>query len=421
MQHEEVREAVVIVREDRMWDKRLVAYYTRVEGKVEWRESIGAEELRRHVLAALPEYMAPAAYVRLEKLPLTPNGKLDRKGLPEPETEAYGAREYEQPVGEIERAVAEIWAEVLGVERVGRNDNFFELGGHSLLVIRVVSRVRKALNVDVMIGDVFGHPVLADLAAAVQEATPATLPPITPAERDGDLPLSFAQQRLWFLAQMGASQAYHIFNGWRLKGRLDRGALRRALDQIVARHEALRTTFVSVEDQPVQSIAAAEESQFHLAEHDLGQASDAQTELDHLASEEATTGFDLEAGPLIRGRLVRVGQQEHALLITMHHIVSDGRSMDVFIRELSMLYGVFVRGEEDPLPDLSVQYVDYAVWQRKWMEGEILQRQGEYWERALAGAPSLLELPADHPRPVEQEYEGGWVRVALDEELSREA
>src|SRR5215212_2836986 len=253
---------------------------------------------------------------------------------------------------------------------------------------------------------------------SVESITPS-LPSISVVEHREHLPLSFAQQRLWFLAQIGASQAYHISNGWRLKGQLDRGALRRALDRILARHEALRTTFVAMEGEPVQRIAAAEESQFHLLEHDLIGVTEPQTELDRLVREEAAAEFDLEAGPLIRGRLIWLDEEEHALLITIHHIVSDGWSMGVFIKELSALYGVYVRGEADPLPELEVQYADYAVWQRKWMEGEVLQRQAEYWERTLAGAPTLLELPTDHPRPAEQEYEGGWVRIVLEENLTR--
>ena len=264
IEHEAVQEAVVIDREDTTGDKRLVAYYTGAETNGDGNDGIGGEELRRHVTGKLPEYMVPAAYVRLEKMPLTPNGKLDRKALPAPEGDVYGARGYEEPIGKIEKTVAEIWSEVLKVERVGRHDNFFELGAHSLLVIRVVSRLRKALNVDVTIRDVFEHPVLADQAAEVQKATPATLPQITPAQRGERLPLSFAQQRLWFLAQLGEGDAYHIFYGWRLKGQLDRGALRRSLDGIVARHDALRTTFVAIEGEPAQRIAAAEESQFHL-------------------------------------------------------------------------------------------------------------------------------------------------------------
>jgi len=251
------------------------------------------------------------------------------------------------------------------------------------------------------------------------ESITTALPSISIVEQREHLPLSFAQQRLWFLAQIGASQAYHIANGWRLKGQLDRAALRGALDRIVVRHEALRTTFVAIESQPVQRIAAAEESRFHLLEHDLVGATEAQTELDRLTKEEAASEFDLEAGPLIRGRLIRLGEEEHALLITMHHIVSDGWSMGVFIRELSVLYGAYVRGEADPLPELEVQYADYAVWQRQWIEGELLRQQAEYWERKLAGAPTLLELPADHARPAEQEYAGGWVRIVLDENLTR--
>src|SRR5262249_11334448 len=242
------------------------------------------------------------------------------------------------------------------------------------------------------------------------------LPPITPAKRGEHLPLSFAQQRLWLLAQMGVSEAYHIFYGLRLKGQLNREALRRALDRIVARHEGFRTTFVSIEGEPAQCVSAAEESRFYLVEHE--QIGD-QEELDRLVREEAATGFDLKSGPLIRGRLVRIGEEEHALLITMHHIVSDAWSMGVFLKELSALYGAFVRRQGDPLPELSVQYADYAVWQRKWMDGEILRKQGEYWERTLAGAPAMLELPMDHLRPAEQDYAGERVKVALEEDLTR--
>ena len=419
LEHIAVREAVVIAREDTVGDRRLVAYYTSAEVNGGGGEGIGAEQLRGLLLAKLPEYMIPAAYVQLEKLPLSPNGKVDRKALPAPEGGAYVARGYEEPVGETERTLAGVWAELLRLERVGRHDNFFELGGHSLLVVRVISRMRKVLNVEITIGDVFAHPALADLARTIESAGQAELPPITPAQRGEDLPLSFAQQRLWFLTQMGASEAYHIFEGLRLKGRLDRESLRRALDRIVVRHEALRTTFISVDGEPSQRIAAPGESRFHLAERDLREQIGAGEELDRLVREEAAAGFDLASGPLIRGRLIRMGEEEHALLFTMHHIVSDGWSRGVFISELSALYGAFARGEEDPLPELGVQYADYAVWQRKWMEGEVLRKQEEYWERTLAGAPSLLELPTDHPRPAEQDYAGGRVQVALDEKLSR--
>src|ERR1700731_1878655 len=217
----------------------------------------------------------------------------------------------------------------------------------------------------------------------------------------------------------GGSEAYHIPFGLHLRGELNRAALRRALDRIVARHEALRTTFVSVNGEAFQRIASVGGSHFHLVEHDLREHIDAGSELKRLASEEARSSFDLEAGPLIRGRLIRLGEDEHALLITMHHIVSDGWSMGVLNNELSVLYGAFSRGEEEPLAKLEVQYADYAVWQRKWMEGEILREQAEYWKTTLAGAPALLELATEHPRPPQQDYAGAFAGLVLDEELTK--
>ena len=389
-----VREAVVLAREDGAGDKRLVAYYTTARAGESEQETWSAEALRNHLAGRLPEYMVPAAYVRLESLPLTPNGKLDRKALPAPEAEAYASRGYAPPQGEIETKLAAMWAEVLKLDRVGRHDNFFSLGGHSLLAVRVVSRLRQELGMEVAIRDLFAHPVLADLAKALGSAARIELPPITPAQRSGRLPLSFAQQRLWFLAQMeGVGEAYHISGGVRLKGDLDRAALRRALDRILIRHEALRTTFAFLDGEPVQRIAAIENSRFALLEHELREHRAAQAELDRLMGMEASAPFDLEHGPLIRGRLIRLADDEHALLLTMHHIVSDGWSMGVLINELSALYNAFLRGEDDPLPELDIQYADYAVWQRQWIEGEVLQQQAAYWKTALADVPALLELP----------------------------
>ncbi|MFZ1005943.1 MAG: amino acid adenylation domain-containing protein, partial [Candidatus Sulfotelmatobacter sp.] len=261
MEHAEVKEAVVLAREDTAGEKRLVAYYTCREsgGGVSESsvESVGAERLRAHLSAVLPDHMVPAAYVRMERLPLMPNGKLDRKALPAPEQEAYAVRWYEAPVGEMETKLAEVWAEVLKLEKVGRHDNFFHLGGHSLLAVRVVSRLQQVLSVEVAVRDLFAHPELTDLARHLQGAAHAELSRIMPAKRSGRLPLSFAQQRLWFLAQMeGASAAYHIPFGLHLKGDLNRTALRRALDRILVRHEVLRTTFAFLDGEPVQEIGA---------------------------------------------------------------------------------------------------------------------------------------------------------------------
>ena len=418
-EHAGVREAVVLAREDTPGAKRLVAYYTSSSATDPEQEVVGAEQLRLHLSASLPEYMVPAAYVRLESLPLTPNGKLDRKALPAPGSMPIPAAPIRTSAGEIETKLAQVWAEVLKLDQVGRHDNFFDLGGHSLLAVRVMARVREALKVEVAIKDLFAYPVLTDLARFLASASSAELSPIVAVERGAHLPLSFAQQRLWFLAQMeGVSQAYHMPMGWRLKGSLDRAALRKALDRIVARHEALRTIFAMVDGDPVQRILSREDSRFHLVEHDLRGRSDGREELARLAAEEAEASFDLEAGPLIRGRLIRLAEEEDALLITMHHIVSDGWSLGVFTKELSTLYRAFLRGEADPLPELEIQYADYAVWQRKWIEGEILQQQAAYWKNALAGAPALLELPTDYPRPAQQDFVGALAKLGLDGQLT---
>jgi len=237
--------------------------------------------------------------------------------------------------------------------------------------------------------------------------------------RSKPLPLSFAQQRLWFLGQMeGVSKAYHIPSSLHLQGELDAVALRRALDRILARHEVLRTSFPLIDGEPVQRIAAAAESRFTLLEHDLREHSAGPAELDRLSAEEATAGFDLTTGPLIRGRLIRLAEDEYVLLITMHHIVSDGWSASILLNELSALYSAFGKDESDPLPELEIQYADYAVWQRQWVEGDILQQQAAYWKATLADAPALLELPVDHPRPARNDYAGAFASLVLDEKLS---
>ncbi|HEU4452803.1 MAG TPA: amino acid adenylation domain-containing protein, partial [Longimicrobium sp.] len=255
-------------------------------------------------------------------------------------------------------------------------------------------------------------------ATAPKQAAPA-LSQIQPADRSGPLPLSFAQWRLWFLDQLGIpGVVYHIPTRLRLRGELDRDALVRALDRVVARHEALRTTFAEVDGEPVQRIAPAEESPFELAEHDLRGHAEAGAELDRLLEEEADETFDLARGPLIRGALIRLADDDQVLVITMHHIVSDGWSMGVFTRELSALYAAFRAGEPDPLPPLPIQYADYAVWQRRWVDGEVLRAQAEYWKETLAGAPELLELPTDRARPARQDFTGRNIGIELDAELT---
>ena len=410
-----VRSAVVVAREEADGDKRLVAYVVGEEG--ETGERIAAPTLRAALLGVLPDYMVPAAFVTLETLPLTPNGKIDRRGLPAPEEGDYAASVYEAPQGAAEEALAEIWCELLRVERVGRHDHFFALGGHSLLAVRVVTAVRERLGVELAVGDVFTQPVLKDLAGLAAGAEASQGAAIAPADRGGVLPLSFAQQRLWFLAQMeGVSEVYHIPFAVELDGALDVRALERALDAVVTRHEVLRTTFAVEEGRPVQRIAVV--GRFALRMEDVRERADPTGEVARHAGLAAAAPFDLEQGPLIRGLLVRRGEAAYTLLVTMHHIVSDGWSMGILLGELGALYRAELEGVPAALPTLPVQYADYAAWQRSEAYGEGLAAQSAYWRQRLEGAPLLLELPLDHPRPTRQDHGGGFVPLRLEASLS---
>ncbi|HLJ89058.1 MAG TPA: amino acid adenylation domain-containing protein, partial [Candidatus Angelobacter sp.] len=406
-QVEGVREVVVLAREDSPGDQRLVAYYTGAEG-------LDAEILREYGARTMPSYMVPAAYVYMERLPLTPNGKLDRKALEAPTGEAYIQREYAAPEGETEELLASIWSELLQVERVGRHDDFFELGGHSLLAVQAVSRLRRRLNVELR--DIFQYPTLAGLAAAVgQKAAPTdeSLPPSRP-ER---LPLSFSQKRLWFLNELdpAAGVAYHLPVVLRLHGVLDHGVLRRALDHLVARHEILRTTFVKGDDgQPVQEIGPAE-SGFLLEVQDLRRLreEERETAVKRISASEARRWFDLATGPLIRGVLLQLTGEEHALLLTQHHIISDAWSIAILVREMNALYRALREGKNNSLPALAWQYADFAVWERSQLAGARLEAEQQFWCDQLAGAPEFLELPSDRPRPEAQSYAGDRLQVQL--------
>ncbi|HSP20116.1 MAG TPA: condensation domain-containing protein, partial [Myxococcaceae bacterium] len=357
--------------------------------------------------------------VRLQALPLNPNGKLDRNALPDPDAGAFGSRVFEPPQGALEETLAALWCELLGLDRVGRQDHFFSLGGHSLLAVQLLSRIRSRLGLEAALAELFANPHLAEFARVLTSAANTPLPAIMPAGRTAPLPLSFAQQRLWFLDQLDAraNAAYLIPGGLRLSGPLDTTALQRALDCILARHEALRTGFVSTEDAPVQRISPPEIG-FALTQFDLSASPDPEAEARRHAEEETSTAFDLARGPLIRGRLLTLAPHDHVLLITMHHIVSDGWSMGVLVREFRTLYAAFSQGQDDPLPPLSIQYADFALWQRQWFSGEILQRQLQFWRTHLLGAPPLLELPTDRPRPPMQDFAGQHLGFELDEPLS---
>ncbi|HEX2076750.1 MAG TPA: amino acid adenylation domain-containing protein [Longimicrobium sp.] len=405
--HEGVREARVVVREDQPGDTRLVAY---VVGGVE------TDALRAHMRQNLPEYMVPGAFVVLEALPLTPNGKLDRKALPAPEL-APAEERYVAPRTPVEEVLAGIWAEVLRLDRVGVEESFFDLGGHSLLATRVMSRVRELFGVELPLRVLFEGATVAEMASAVEDGRRSelpVLPPVVPVDRTGALPLSFAQERLWAVDQMqGAGALYNVPMARRLEGPLDVEALRGALAAIVRRHEALRTVFREADGALQQVIVPF--AGFEVPLEDLSglDAAEREARVGRSAAEDAARPFDLSAGPLIRARLLRLGQEEHVLLLCMHHVVSDGWSMDVLTHELNVLYGAFREKQGSPLPELAVQYADYAAWHRWHLSGEVLERHLAYWRQTLAGAPALLALPTDHPRPAERTHQGAHENVQL--------
>ncbi|AIV56443.1 D-alanine--poly(phosphoribitol) ligase, subunit 1 [Burkholderia pseudomallei MSHR2243] len=396
-------------------EKRLVAYYT---------GDADVAALRAQAAQHLPSYMVPSAYVRLDAWPLTPNGKLDRRALPAPADDAYARAEYEAPQGAKEEALAAIWRELLHVERVSRHDNFFELGGHSLLAVQLVSRLRQALSVEVALGTVFDAPVLSALAERLEAENTEVLPPIPLAPRDGRIALSLAQQRLWFLTQLeGVSEAYHMSGAVRLDGPLNREVLQRALNRIVMRHEALRTCFVREEGEPIQVIQP--HADLTVSYHDLREAESIRHEAGNreqraknLSQAHASAPFDLSRDLPVRVLLLQLADEAHVVQVVMHHIASDGWSVGVFLQELSALYGSFIAEQGDPLAPLPLQYADYAAWQRRWLASGQLEKQGAFWQTNLSGAPTLLELPTDRPRPPKQSHAGASVEVKLGAALS---
>ncbi|HSN99708.1 MAG TPA: amino acid adenylation domain-containing protein, partial [Candidatus Nanopelagicales bacterium] len=416
--HPRVREAVVVAREDTPGDTRLVAYVVPREDRTP-----STTSLREHLREKLPAYMEPSDFVLLDALPLTPNGKVNRSALPSPARgRPEGAAAAAAPRSAVEELVAEIMAQVLDLPRVDVFDNFFELGGHSLLATQVISRLRRSLGVEVPLRALFEAPTVAGLAASAEKALRAGMgveaPPITPGPRDGQLPLSFSQQRLWFLAQLDPdSPTYSIPSALRLSGALEVEILRHAVEEVVRRHETVRTTFVMQEGQPAQVIHPPK--RWSLPVIDLSGLPEGPraAEVARLAREEAARPFDLERGPLAQTTLLRLGTEEHVLLVTMHHIISDGWSLTVLQREVSALYTAFAQGLPSPYEDLPIQYADYAAWQRRWLSGEVLERQLEYWQEKLRGAP-VLDLPTDRPRPPEQTFRGRHHRLSLPPDLA---
>jgi len=411
-QHPAVREAIVLARADASGEMRLLAYVVGERGLPT------GSELRSFLKEKLPEYMVPAAFVPLDALPLTPNGKVNRHALPVPDrTRPELEKEFIAPRTPEEEIVAEVWSQVLGIERIGIYDNFFELGGHSLLATQVVSRMREAFGVEIPLRRLFEVPTVAGLAEGMEVARRSgrnlQAPAILPVPRDGDLLLSFAQQRLWFIDQLEpGNSAYNFPAAVRLKGPLNVVALEQSVNEIVKRHEALRTTFATVDGRPVQVIASTLTVRPPVVNLQELSESEREAEVRRLVIEEAQRPFNLARGPLLRITLLRLAEEEHVGLLTMHHIVSDGWSTGILIRELALLYEAFSCGRSSPLPELPIQYADFAHWQRQWLQDEVLETQLNYWKRELVDAP-LLELPTDHPRPAVQTFRGSQQSLLL--------
>jgi len=407
--HPAIKTVVVVAREDSKNEKKLIAYL--VFDKMADKEPT-TTELYNFVKQDLPEYMIPATFMVLDEMPLTPSGKINRKALPAPE---LGRPELEKPYvpprTATEELLAGIWKQVLGIEQVGIYDNFFELGGHSLLGIRLQSRIRDTFQLELPLPKLFEAPTVSELANVIEIERLAgkgfEAPAIKPISRDQELPLSFAQKRLWFLDQLEPNSSfYNLPTAMRLKGELNVEALEKSINEIIRRHETLRTHFTAVKGKPQQVIVPELSITPRLI--DLSKlAQDAQqAKAQQLATEEAQQPFDLSQAPLFRVSLVKLNDAEHNVLFTMHHIISDGWSVGVLVQEVAALYEAISRGEPSSLADLPIQYADFAVWQRDWLQGEILEKQLNYWTEQLKDSPPVLDLPTDLPRPAMQSFRG---------------
>ncbi|MBA5959227.1 amino acid adenylation domain-containing protein [Pseudomonas lactis] len=403
-----IAQAVVLVR-----DAQLIGYYTADT-------ELDEQRVKTALAAELPEYMVPALLMRLDAMPLSPSGKLDRRALPEP---VWQTREHVEPHTPLQLQIAAIWREVLGLPRIGLRDDFFALGGHSLLATQIISRTRQACDVELPLRTLFEASELGDFAQQVGLIQAAgqrnQQTAIAKVDRSQPVPLSYSQQRMWFLWQMEPdSPAYNVGGMARLRGVLDVGRFEAALQALIMRHETLRTTFPSVDGVACQKVSAQTGVRMDWQDFSALNEPQRQQRLQQLADVEAHTPFNLETGPLLRACLVKAGEQEHYLVLTLHHIVTEGWAMDIFARELSALYEAFIDERDSPLPALPVQYLDYSVWQRQWMEAGERQRQLDYWTAQLGNEHPLLELPGDRPRPPVQSHRGELYRFDLSDELA---
>ncbi|WP_212004915.1 non-ribosomal peptide synthase/polyketide synthase [Chitinophaga sp. HK235] len=406
-----VGRAVVIAREDSSGNKRLLGYVVPADG-------FDMEGVWSYMRAQLPEYMVPAALIVLDEFPMLANGKIDKKSLPDPDRPTQDDNGFAEPETPIQKGLATIWSDLLEVEKIGLDDDFFALGGHSLLAIRLISAIRKKMQLEVIIGDIFDHPTIRSLATLLESRNTATdTAALIRQERPANIPLSFSQERLWFIDQLEGSVHYHLPTVLRLKGKLDKKALARAAQTIINRHEVLRTVIEQGEGQSWQRVQDKDRWQMEVL--DGPQYKTDTAGLQTLVEELTARPFDLTKDHMLRMQLIVLDETEHILVATIHHIASDGWSTGIMVRELAALYDGYTSGYEPQLTPLELQYADYAIWQREYLSGDMLDKQLNYWQHKLSGAEAL-QLPLDYPRSAIQSSKGATTSFILDRELSKQ-
>ncbi|WP_343859372.1 amino acid adenylation domain-containing protein, partial [Fulvivirga kasyanovii] len=412
--HPSVKETVVMARKDKAGNSYLCAYL--VAGK-----EVSNAELREHVLATLPAYMVPSYYIMLEALPLTPNGKINRKALPEPEArEVEAGTAYLAPRNELEEKLAGLWRKILNRSKVGVHDNFMEIGAHSLSIGAFVNQVFREFDISLSIGDVFEQPTIAGVTALMATMQGQEEEKLQVVEGEY-FDLSNAQRRLWIVSQIEDNPvAYHMPAAHRFKGKLDLEVFKKVFDTLIERHESLRTVFVTVDGEPKQYISDPETFNFSLGYTDVREVKDKDAHVEQLITREAHTKFNLEKGPLVRAGIIHKEQDEYIFLFTMHHIISDGWSLEVLAEEIFILYDAYIHGRPNPLAPLRVQYKDFAAWQNDQLRGDNLQAHQQYWTNEYQGEIPVLELPADKPRPRVKTYNSHNHVLSLDKQISDE-
>ncbi|MEM7555067.1 MAG: amino acid adenylation domain-containing protein [Cyanobacteria bacterium P01_A01_bin.84] len=424
IQFSDVKQAVVTLYKNSD-DEKLIAYIVPSS-------DISQTQLRQFLKTKLPGYMIPSNYVMLEEFPLTPNRKVDRKALPIPDqVDTEESKDFVSPRNPIEEILVNIWSDVLGVEKISVDDNFFELGGHSLLVTRTISQIREAFEIELPVKTFFETPTIAEIAEIIGVNTSninksdinkseLSQPKIERIQHREELPISFSQQRQWFLSQLEPeSPFYNIPAAIAIHGKLDITILEDSFREVIHRHQALRTAFLTVEGKPVAKLVSINEFKLEVVELSNLTEKNQPEKVKLIAQKEAQKPFQLDKAPLLRVKLLRLNSQSHIILITLHHIIADGWSMGVLVKEVALIYQASTQQESPPLSELPIQYPDFAAWQKKWFQGELRDNQLNYWLSQLQNAPSLLELPTDYPRPAVQTAKGGNLRFELPPELSQ--